>query len=59
MGLWDLLERWTTLPEAEPATYRCTNCSAAVDDAEAACPECGGEVEEMVPEHVELYWPHH
>lgn len=59
MGLWDLLERWTALPDAGSATYRCTNCGAVADDAESACPECGGEVEETVPEPMELYWPHH
>lgn len=59
MGLLDRLRRWTTLPDAGPATYRCTNCSAVVDDAESACPECGGDVEELVPEPYELYWPHH
>lgn len=59
MGLLDLLERWTTLPQGEPATYQCTNCSAVVDDAEAACPECGGEIEERGEVPLELYWPHH
>lgn len=59
MGLWDLFERLTTMPEAEPIGYRCLNCSADVAGAESACPECGGEVEEVLPEPMEFYWPHH
>lgn len=59
MGLRDLLRRWTTLPDVESATYRCTNCGTVVDEVESACLECGGEVEETVPGEMELYWPHH
>lgn len=59
MRVLDLLKRWSTFPVVEASSYRCTNCSAVVDDAEGACPECGGELAEMTHSSMELYWPHH
>ena len=59
MRVLELLERWSTFPVVEASTYRCTNCSAVVDEMEGACPECGGELAESVHSSMELYWPHH
>lgn len=59
MRVRDLLERWTTFPVVENTSYQCTNCGSIIDDAEAACPDCGGEVTEMTHSSMELYWPHH
>lgn len=59
MGLLDLLKRWSTFPVVEQVSYRCTNCSAVLDDAATACPECGGDVEARTHESTEYYWPHH
>lgn len=59
MGLIDRLVNWVTLPAVETGTFRCMDCRTAIEAAEAACPECGGDVEKIVPEPIELYWPHH
>lgn len=59
MRLLALLKRWSTFPVVEASTYRCTNCSAVLDEAVGACPDCGGEVAESVHSSMELYWPHH
>ena len=59
MRVLELLKRWSTFPVVEVSTYRCTNCSAVVEEAATACPECGGDVTEFVHSTMEMYWPHH
>ncbi len=57
MGLWAWLKRVFTFPNEATYYYRCVECEAVVIEAETACPECGGDLEEHYREPIEFYWP--
>jgi len=59
MGAIARLIEWMTVPAVETTTYRCLECHEVFDVAETECPACGEDVEELVHQPVELYWPHY
>lgn len=59
MGPIERLLEWMTVPTVETAAHRCVDCGAVAEAGETECAGCGGEVEQVVREPVELYWPHY
>lgn len=59
MGPIERLLEWMTVPTVETTAHRCVECSEVVAAAATECPDCGGDVERVLREPVELYWPHY
>lgn len=59
MGPIERLLEWMTVPTVETTAHRCVECAEVVAAGETECPDCGGDVEQVVREPVELYWPHY
>lgn len=55
MRIVRLIEGWLARQDSTVRVYGCVECDMVLDHEDSACPDCGGEIAELVVEPKYLY----